>query len=224
VNWPAGPRGSVDAFFVEFHPAILEWPVDPVEGKEITSQARLTAYERDGTPFAYGTCRRTMRVAAHESIRSGEQTFEDAVRMEADTDLAFGWMATIRVHETAWFARGVGLVRREERFSGRALWLFHFGGAARYELAQPMAPRAELLAGQSDMTGVPSSDDQEAKFELVRGATGLPADQPNMLARVAASFDRTGRRVRLLGMAAEWDQPAAKSGVQASAATQADGR
>lgn len=204
VNWPTGQRGSVDAFFVDFHPAVMEWPVGAIEGDDSSSEVRMTAYEGDGVPFAYGNCRRTVRVAGQESIRSGEQTFDDAVRMEADTELAFGWMATVRVHETAWFARGVGLVRREERFNGRALWLFRFGGASKCELADEVAPSVQMVADET-REGANNKNILNGQGQETTGDRSANIDvQKNTLSRVAICFERNGRRIRLSGLAAEF--------------------
>ena len=164
----------------------------------------MTAFERDGTPFAYGTARRTMRAAGFETVRAGEQSFADTVRMEADTELTFGWLATIRVHETAWFARGVGLVRREERFNGRALWLFRFQGAGRYELADEVPARMEMVADEVGESAKGEKSLKGAKGNASDGVHDLFSANRGWWSRLAICFERSGRRIRVSGLAIEW--------------------
>ncbi len=205
LAWPASPGKRLDAFFIEFRPAILEWPADVRDGEAVEALAQITAFEHDGVPFAYGTCRRTMHVKGVESIRAGGKEFHDAVRMEAATELTFGWLATIRVDETAWFARDVGLVQREERFNGRALWLFRFWGASRYELAGDASPNSmiqgmrEASMYEKDLRGEKSvkggSKERERKIESIH---------PDKLSRLAICLERAGRHIRLSGLAVEF--------------------
>ncbi len=211
LAWPTAHGKRLDTFFVEFKPAIMEWPVEAREGKSVEARAQITAFEFDGVPFANGTCRRTMRVAGFESVSAGRQTFDDAVRMEADTELAFGWMATIRVHETAWFARGVGLVRREERFNGRALWLFRFQSAGGYEIADEVRERVETAAeevGESvkGEKSLKSAGSQSLKSDKGDATSETLSGSASMLSRLAICFERTGRRIRVTGLAVEWTQ------------------
>lgn len=192
LAWPTAHGKRMDAFFIEFKPAILEWPAEAREGETVEALAEITAFEHDGVPFAYGTCQRTMRVAGHERVTAGEQSFDDALRMEAETELTFGWLATIHLHETAWFARGVGLVRREERFSGRALWLFRFQGTARYELAAG--------GGNGEKSDRSAWADNEGRVNQ------------SQWSRLAICFERSGRRIRVSGMALEWANSTGESG------------
>ncbi len=209
LAWPTAKGRKLDAFFIEFRPAVMEWPVQGGEGEPVELRAQITAYEHDGVPFANGTLRRRMHVAGHESIRVGEQNFDDAVRMEADTELTFGWLANIRVHETAWFARGVGLVRREERFNGKALWLFRFAGGSKYELAEQIAPRVEMVSDEvrDRVKSEKSLKSAKAEIDEVVGV-GREANLP-LWSRLAICFERTGRRIQVSGVAIEWESDTA---------------
>ncbi len=202
VDWPRAGRGRMDAFFIEFKPAIMEWPAEEAQEDEtVEALAQVTAFEHDGVPFAYGTCRRTMRVAEFEKVMAGGQSFENAVRMEADTELTFGWMATIRVQEKAWFARGAGLVRREERFNGRALWLFRIQGAGRYELADDVTARMEIVA---DEAGESVNSLTSANGHPGDGDTEMRGGNQGLWSRLAICFERSGRHIRVSGSAVEW--------------------
>ena len=213
VDWPRAGRGAVDAFFIEFKPALMEWPAEGQEGKSVEAQAQITAFERDGVPFAYGTCRRTMRVAGFESAKTAGQTFDDSVRMEASTELSFGWLATIRVDETAWYARGVGLVRREDRFNGRALWLFRFQGASRYELGGEALAHLEMVADDVGASAKRAKslkgEKREKSLDDVKGHSNhgvrdVASANPGWWSRLAICLERSGRRMRISGMAVEW--------------------
>lgn len=203
LAWPASQSRKLDAFFIEFKPPLMEWPMEADEGQAVEARAQITAYEHDGVPFANGTVRRTMRAAGYETIRAGDQSFDDAVRMEADSKLIFGWLATIRVHETAWFARDVGLVRREERFSGRALWLFRFQGGSRYELAEEVLPPVEMVSevfgNELRANGLKADNSAE-----VRAQRSLLSANQGYWSRLAICFERSGRRIQLSGLAVEW--------------------
>ena len=206
LAWPTAKGRKLDAFFIEFQPAVIEWPMQGGEGEPVEVRAQITAYEHDGVPFANGTVRRRIHVAGHESIRVGDQNFDDAMRMEADTELTFGWLANIRVHETAWFARGVGLVRREERFNGKALWLFRFAGASKYELSEQIAPRVEMVSDEV-RDGVRSENRlKSAKAEAEEvGGVGRETNS-GLWSRLAICFERTGRRIQVSGLAIEFDK------------------
>jgi hypothetical protein len=200
---------------------MLEWPAETHEGTAVEAISQVTAFDRDGVPFAYGTCRRTMRVLGFKSVEADGQSFADVVRMEADTELGFGWLATIQIHETAWFARGVGLVRREERFNGRAFWLFRFQGAGRYELADEVTARMAVVADEvtrndKSRNGKKSENRSNgANSEAGNGGREAPVANQDRWSRLAICFERTGRRIRLSGLAVEWAElngtPAADS-------------
>jgi hypothetical protein len=203
--WPTTRGQRLDAFFMEFKPALMEWPAEAREGEPVEAQAQVTSFESDGVPFANGSARRTMIVAGYETIRAGEQTFDDAMRMEADSELSFGWLATVRVHETAWFARGIGLVRREERFDGRAMWLFRFGGGSKYEIADKVAPRVEMVADTAGPLRDPARK-QGGEVVLLSGMNDGTANAPGLWSHLAICFERTGRRMQVSGVAIEFDK------------------
>jgi len=204
MGWPSARGKTMDAFFMTFDPPLLEWPLRSAEGEIVVAQTKITAFEHDGVPFANGTCRRTMKVAGFESVKSGDEIFHDVVRMEAQTDLTFGWMANIRVFETAWYARGTGLIRREERFHGRALWLFRFHANSRYELADKVSERVTMVSSQGD--NIISAEESTAdpdNLAFAQSANGFNG----LWSKLAICMQRTGRRIRVTGVAIEWATP-----------------
>jgi hypothetical protein len=193
VNWPTAKGRDMDAFFMEFKPPIREWPTGARPGETDRAMAEVVAYERDGTPFATGTVRRTMRLAGFETLRAGDRVFEETARMTAESELSFGWLANIRVSETAWFVRGTGLVRREEHYSGRALWLFRFGGGSRYEMGDEL--RIKTVARR---IGPVRAGDASADLH------GTQESRQGTWSHLAICLERTGRRLQVAGLAVEW--------------------
>jgi hypothetical protein len=123
--------------------------------------------------------------------------------MEAQTELSFGWIASVRLSETAWFAPDVGLVRRSEQFSGRALWLFRFQGNSRYEAALqiPLVSSRAFKAqpgGDGEETQVASKIEQEEDPDQII----LTGDR--LWSHSAVCLERSGRRLRVSGLAVQW--------------------
>lgn len=196
--WPRSEGKKLDAFLVEFRPALPEWPLTAAIGDRVTSESRITAFEFDGIPFAYGNCRRTIDVTGFESIVAGGNSYSNALRMEAETVLSFGWLANIRVYEKVWFGSGVGPIRRSDKFQGRALWLFRFYSANEYELQETVSDPANTVEPRSlnGSHSTPMNDD----------SSNTSSDRmPGMISHAAVCFERTGRNIRMSGLAVEWE-------------------
>lgn len=205
VSWPTELGRNFDAFFIEFKPPLPEWPTDARPGETVQVRAEVVAYERDGTPFAEGLVRRTMRHAGYETLPVGDQVFEEAARFEAQSELTFGWLAVIRVSETVWFVRGLGLIRREEHYSGRALWLFRFEGASDYWRSDFAGPRLEAAGERLDsFVSKPVSFEKTAFDARVRADR---LDRPRAWSHAAICFERRGRNLRLAGLAVDYAEP-----------------
>jgi hypothetical protein len=192
----------MDAFFAEFRPAIPEWPTSIRIGDTAVANAQITAFEFDGVPFATGNCTRSVRAIGYETVIAGGKTYPDSLRMEADTELVFGWLATIRIHEVAWFVRGLGWVRREDRYQGRALWLFRFQSESGYELVDSAGGSGEYAF--IDQAGIAPADAMNPIQNGSQVATD-PRIRKGFISRVALCFERTGRNIRMSGLAMEWD-------------------
>lgn len=205
VNWPTELNQRFDAFFIEFKPPLPEWPTEARPGETVQSRAEVVAYERDGTPFAEGLVRRTMRHAGYETLRVGDQVLEEAARLEAQSNLTFGWLAAIRVSETAWFVRGLGLVRREEHYSGRALWLFRFEGASEFRRADVAGSRMEGAAERFDSSVPKPVSFEKTMFDARVRVDRL--DRPRAWSHAAICFERRGRHLRLAGLAVDYAEP-----------------
>lgn len=200
--WPAIRGRKMDAFFAEFRPAIPEWPTHIRLGDTAVANAQITAFEFDGVPFATGNCKRTTRAIGFESVVADGRMYPDSLRMEADTELVFGWLATIRIHEVVWFVRELGWVKREDRYQGRALWLFRFQSESGYELvnsanstgAKPdLNPTNPSIAAAMDPVQLGSPDSSDSQI------------RKGLISRVAICFERSGRSIRMSGLAMEWD-------------------
>jgi len=133
IPWPTGDERAVEAFLIEFDPPIAEWPTTIQTGESVEAMTRMRAYDRWGIPFADGAARRWVRLGGFEAVVVGETTYADCMRLEADTNLWFGWWAFVRLRETVWLARERGLVRRIERINGNALLIFRFNSAYEYQ-------------------------------------------------------------------------------------------
>lgn len=177
MNWPSPPRTGSEALFVEFDPPIAEWPSDVRANASVEWKAKMTAYDRFGVPFAQGSVVRRVWWEGNESIEAEGTSYSDSVRLRAKTDLYFGWWASVRLRETVWLARHVGVVRRIERLSGRALLLFRFDSEHEYVLREH-----EMEVSQTD-----ASSSQSPRW-----------------ARLAIHLDRSLPRPRVGGLAVEW--------------------
>ncbi len=184
MNWPSPPRKGTEALFVEFGPPIAEWPARLRADAPEEWQAKMSLYDRLGVPFAQGLAARRVWWEGRETVEVGGTFHTDCVQLRAETDLHFGWWASFRLRETVWAAPGVGIVRRQERLSGRALLLFRFGSEHEYDL--------QTHKIESSKTG--------ASPTLRRWA------------RLAVYLDRSLPRPRVGGLAVEWaresDRPA----------------
>lgn len=176
MNWPSPPRKGTEALFAQFDPPIAEWPADLRAGAPVALRAKLSLYDRHGVPFVQGSAARQVWWEGNETIEANGTTYVDCVRLRAETDLYFSWWASFRMRETVWAAQGVGIVRRHERLSGRALLLFRFGSEHEYDL--------QTHKIESPKTGV------------------FPASR--QWARLAIYLDRSLPRPRVGGLAVEW--------------------
>jgi len=140
-------------------------------------QAKMTMYDRDGVPFAYGSATRRVWWEGYEAIETDGASYVDCVRLRAETDLHFGWWASFRLRETVWLAQRVGVVRRLERFSGRALLLMRFDSEHEYVLRE---------------------------HQMETSKTEVSSVQPHRWARLAVYLDRSIPRPRVGGLAVEW--------------------
>lgn len=192
----------MDAFFAEFLPALPEWPLSAQIGRVVVSHSQVTAFEFDGVPFASGTCQRSVRAAGFEPVVADGKIYPDALRMEADTELAFGWLASIKIHEDVWFVRELGPVRREDHYQGRALWLFRFQSDSRYELVDSSdSDRLPATLTSNRAT----SKDAAGETQLESTVTRDGPVHKGLVSRVAICFERAGRRIRMSGLAFEWE-------------------
>jgi hypothetical protein len=177
VKWPSPPRKGSEAFFVEFDPPIAEWPAGLRAGGPVEWRAKMTAYDRYGVPFAQGSAARRVWWEGSETIEANGASFADCVRLRAETDLYLGWWASFRLRETVWLGERVGVVRRVERLSGRALLLLRFDSSHQYV----------LQGAEADLSSAEAS----------------PA-LPRRWARLAIHLDRSLPRPRVGGLAVEW--------------------
>jgi hypothetical protein len=168
---------------------MAEWPTGVRAGAPVEWQAKTTVYDRLGVPFAQGSAVRRVWWEGNETIEANGASYMDCARLRAETDLYFGWWASFRLRETVWLAQRVGIVRRVERISGRALLLFRFDSEHEYDL-------------QAKEIDVPKTESSYS---------------PRRWARLAIHLDRSLPRPRVGGLAVEWatdhDGSAALSGV-----------
>jgi len=176
MSWPSPPRKGTEALFAEFDPPMAEWPTGVRGGAPVEWQAKLSMYDRDGVPFAQGSAARRVWWEGNETIEGNGESYTDCVRLRAETDLHFGWWASFRLRETVWLAQTVGIVRRVERISGRALLLFRFDSEHEYTM------RAHEI--------------EASKTEA--------SSSPRRWARLAIHLDRSLPRPRVGGLAVEW--------------------
>ena len=140
-------------------------------------QAEMSAYDRRGVPFAQGSAARRVVWEKYENLEIDGAVYPDCLRLRVETDLSFGWWASIRVRETVWLARNIGVVRRIERLSGHALLLFRFDSTHEYV----------LQTHEADATSERTS-----------------AAPRRQWARLAIYLDRSVPRPRVGGLAVEW--------------------
>ena len=176
MNWPSPPRKGTEAIFAEFNPPMAEWPVEVHADAPVVWRAKLSMYDRLGVPFAQGSAARRVWWEGNETIKENGETYTNCVRLRAETDLYFGWWASFRLRETVWLAERVGIVRRLERLSGRALLLFRFDSEHEYDLQ--------------------AHEIEESKTEATSA--------PRRWARLAIHLDRSLPRPRVGGLAVEW--------------------
>ncbi len=177
LRWPIRPRPASEAFFVEFNPPVTEWPEGVRAGAAVEWQAEMSAYDRRGVPFAQGSAVRRVVWEGYETVGNDGAAYPDCLRLHVETDLYFGWWASIRLRETVWLAQHIGIVRRIERLSGHALLLLRFDSAHEYNLqAHGVDP-------------------------VTADASPVP---PRRWARLAIHLDRSLPRPRVGGLAVEW--------------------
>ena len=177
LRWPIQPRQASEAFFVEFNPPVTEWPEGVRAGAAVEWRAEMSAYDRRGVPFANGSAVRRVVWEGYETIETDGAAYPDCLRLNVETDLYFGWWASIRLRETVWLAQHIGIVRRIERLSGHALLLLRFDSTHEYVL-------------QAHEADTPSA--------------GASSATPRRWARLAIHLDRSLPRPRVGGMAVEW--------------------
>ena len=184
MKWPSPPRRGTEALFAEFEPPMAEWPAEVRAEVPVEWQAKLSLYDRRGVPFALGSAVRRVWWEGIEATEGIGASYANCVRLRAETDLYFGWWASFRLRETVWLAQGVGIVRRVERISGRALLLFQFDSEHECVLQAH-----EIEASKTEA-----------------------ASSPRRWARLAVYLDRSIPRPRVGGLAVEWasepDRPA----------------
>jgi len=132
LDWPAGPERSHE-FFVEFDRPLAEWPLRINRQAPAVMRSRLKAYDGDGLPFADGSAVRRVWFEGYEDVAFDRVQYAECLRLRAETELRFGWWASVRLQEHVWLVRDVGVVRRVERLAGRAL-LTRFRSAHRFDL------------------------------------------------------------------------------------------
>jgi len=155
---------------------MAEWPAEVHADTPVVWQTKLSLYDRLGVPFAQGSAARRVWWEGNETIEGNGASYVDCARLRAETDLYFGWWASFRLRETVWLAQGVGIVRRVERLSGRALLLFRFDSEHEYVL-------------------------QAHEIEASRAEA---SSSPRRWARLAIYLDRSLPRPRVGGLAVEW--------------------
>lgn len=183
IPWPIGDERAVEAFLIEFDPPIAEWPTTIHTGEPVEAMTRMRAYDRWGIPFADGAARRWVRFGGFEEVVVGETRFADCLRLEADTNLWFGWWAFVSLRETVWLARERGLVRRIERINGNALLIFRFDSVHEYQLLDAARPTTLATATAND---------------------NRPS--PGRWARLAICLNRGTPRPRIGGLAVEFSR------------------
>lgn len=176
LKWPTPPRRGSEAIFVEFVPPVDEWPEGVRIGEPVEWKAEMSAYDRLGVPFARGSATRRVIWEERDTVEADGTTYTDCLRLRVETDLSFGWWAIIRLRETVWLARNIGIVRRVERINGHALLLFRFDSTYEYVLQTHEADA--------------SSQQMSAPHRR--------------WARLAIYLDRSIPRPRVGGLAVEW--------------------
>ena len=145
-------------------------------GQGLTQDMQLRYYNRDGKRTKRGTVRRQIEFEGFETVEAAGRVYPDCARLKIDTCIRIHWGPHVDVTEYVWLARGVGEVRRIERFTGLAL-LAHFSEVNTYEaIAVP---------------------------PLGQGATTRPRPAGEVWLRCAVYLDRLLPHPRLGGLAAE---------------------
>ena len=176
MNWPSPPRKGTEALFAEFDPPMAEWPAGVSASSPVQWQAKMTMYDRHGIPFAQGSVARRVWWEGSDTIEVEGKSYSNCIQLRAETDLNFGWWASFRLRETVWVSQGVGIVRRLERLSGRALLLFRFDSEHEYVLQAHEIEESKTAATSS----------------------------PRRWARLAIHLDRSVPHPRVGGLAVEW--------------------
>ncbi len=184
ISWPTDDERAVEAFLIEFDPPIAEWPTTIHMGESAEAMTRMRAYDRWGIPFADGAAQRSVRFGGFEEVVVDQTTYADCMRLEADTNLWFGWWAFVSLRETVWLARDRGLVRRIERINGNALLVFRFNSVYEYQLTNPS----------------PATTAEDANTNSERFFSGR-------WARLVLCLDRGTPHPRIGGLAVEWSHP-----------------
>lgn len=177
MKWPSPTRQGSEAFFVEFDPPVVEWPEGVQAGVPVEWQVEMSAYDRRGVPFAQGSATRRVVWEGHDTVEIDKVTYPDCLRLRVETSLSFGWWASMRLRETVWLARHIGVVRRIEGLSGYALLFFRFDST--YEYA--------LRTHEADASSEKTATEPRRRW-----------------ARLAIYLDRSVPRPRVGGLAVEW--------------------
>lgn len=145
--WPEDPQRRGTAFFLEFDPPLAYLPASIDAQAELTQRCRLRYFNRDAEPVREGTVTRKVAFEGYEAVEAGGIEYPGCLRMRVDTRYRLNWGPRVDTTEYIWLARGVGEVRRLERVSGLALFVY-FSGVYAYELIETPLPSTRLARGQ----------------------------------------------------------------------------
>ncbi len=201
LNWPHGRRA--EAFFIEFDPPMEEWPQVVREDRPTDQHAGLIAFGSDGLPFTHGKARRRVWHDGVETIRTPAGKFADCTRLRAETDLRFGRWASLRVQETAWVSPDAGVVRRTERITGHAIFIFRFDSTHRYELTSHDPTASARLVRHSPSDSASPVDKGESGGGVSEEVSARNS-APKRWSRLAIHIERAGARPRVAGLAVDW--------------------
>ncbi len=133
--WPKLPAGKGDAFFLEFDPPLIEWPLHLSPLRPRTQQSRVQSYGPKGNELWEGTATRTLTFQGFADVHVGGRRYAHCAVVHSETTMSFGFWFRVVLSEWVWLAEGLGVVQRRERFSGSLLVIIPFASAYVYELA-----------------------------------------------------------------------------------------
>jgi len=137
--WPEDPNGEGAAFFLEFDPPLIRLPASIDANGGVAQRCELRVFNRDAVEGRGGTVSREIAFEGFEVVEAGGHEYADCVRLKIDTRFRIRWGPQVSATEYVWLAPHVGEVRRVERFSGLA-WFVYFTGLQVYDLVDGPAP------------------------------------------------------------------------------------